>query len=636
MNHLIFLCVFLFISSVSLGNNTESLNYRLGQDTDQKAEPAQLLFFSPAKASEFLRQLVQNDAAWASADDSLRTAIRRLLDQYTEPYRTVKARLQELDPLDGKLEAIEIVKHDTLPLRWIAPQTFIVDTVALTESPVIRQLTIVRRAVDPTAIQQLRYAPNLNFLLDNYLQVVDTIAENIINRKYLDARKITVHRIENGRIVPPLLPSGSATTARILADGSAIVATSTMPVYRWFSQEFQLYVSNTNAPDSVNLAVNTLLSHNFWRDSLPIFLSSTDGEKSRFWLRAGHLEPQRYWVKNAANDSVSIWIGNPSKYELSLLLEDDVIIERHTRREFDQPIMTQRATALSLMRRTPIQELPTYWDILLENSISLNQNFMLNWARGGTPSISGMIDINGRARYTNPETRVQWTNTGRLRYGAIHTRERGTRTNADLLEFNSQVNQRMFSKIDFSASVNFRTQVARGFRSPTDNKVISKFLNPATFIAGLGVEYRPVEHTQITFSPLSYRNTFVLDTARINPTLHGIERHKRSRQEMGGQLQIRSRNRIMEGMTLNNSLRLFSSYLNNPENIDIDWESSLEKQLTWLLSVRLNLHIIYDDDIRFPVLNQAGQPYLLPDGSQKRVALPQINQFIGFTFTVRL
>jgi len=68
----------------------------------------------------------------------------------------------------------------------------------------------------------------------------------------------------------------------------------------------------------------------------------------------------------------------------------------------------------------------------------------------------------------------------------------------------------------------------------------------------------------------------------------------------------------------------------------VDWESSLEKQLTWLLSVRLNLHLIYDDDIRFPVLDQAGQPYLLPDGTPKRVAKPQVNQFIGLTFSVRL
>jgi hypothetical protein len=70
--------------------------------------------------------------------------------------------------------------------------------------------------------------------------------------------------------------------------------------------------------------------------------------------------------------------------------------------------------------------------------------------------------------------------------------------------------------------------------------------------------------------------------------------------------------------------------------VDVDWEMNLEKQISWYFRIRLNLHLIYDDDIRFPVLDAAGQPVLLPDGSKKKVARTQFNQFLGLTLSFRI
>jgi hypothetical protein len=83
-------------------------------------------------------------------------------------------------------------------------------------------------------------------------------------------------------------------------------------------------------------------------------------------------------------------------------------------------------------------------------------------------------------------------------------------------------------------------------------------------------------------------------------------------------------------------LRLFTNYLHKPKNVDIDWEMSIERQINWFSSIRLNFHIIYDDDIRFPVFDQEGQPVILPDGSEKKVAKMQFNQFLGLSFSFRL
>jgi hypothetical protein len=607
------------------------LNYH--EQEEQKSRSANL---SPSAASDYIRLMLQNRNLWKPGNEILRQSLIRLLEQYNEPYDTVRTRLGTLQQNIPVYEPFQVFMADTLPVRWLNHNSFIVDTMPLERNPVIIQQTIVYRALDPASIPYLVPITDVQLLLRTLLHATDTITDTIIDARFLESRLITIHRVENGRIVPPLVKPGNNKTARFLADGTAIVVSGSNQFYRAQQPSLLHYVLSPGMPDSLSLAVNSLLDYTFLRDSLPIFIRNFDGQQTGFWLSAGKDDPTRFWAKNSRHDSVTIWVGNPSKYEISLVLEDDVFIERLARREVDPFFPSAELPGRELAKRPLLAEIPVYWDITLENSISLSQNYLSNWARGGTGSFSGMFDINTRARYTNPEKRFQWTSTGRLRYGAIRTKERGTRTNTDLLEFNSQFNKRLMGKIDFSSVFHFRTQVAKGFRSPTDNMVISRFLNPGTFTIGTGIEFKPDDNTQINFSPLSYRNTFVLDTVEINPTLHGIERGKRSRQEMGGQLLVRSRTRIIEGMSLTNSVRLFSSYLNNPENIDVDWEMSLEQRLTWLLSVRLNVHLIYDDDIRFPVMDDAGQPILFPDGSQKRVPKTQLNQFIGLTFSVRL
>jgi hypothetical protein len=92
----------------------------------------------------------------------------------------------------------------------------------------------------------------------------------------------------------------------------------------------------------------------------------------------------------------------------------------------------------------------------------------------------------------------------------------------------------------------------------------------------------------------------------------------------------------MDGLNITNAIRLFSNYIDKPQNVDVDWEMNIDKQINWLFTIRLNLHLIYDDDIRFPVLDANNEPVLLPDGSPRKVAKTQFNQFLGLTLSLRL
>jgi hypothetical protein len=632
---------------------------------------------TPAQASEYLEGLFRQPELWREDGAPLKYSLHRLVDHFNQPFDSVRVHLTDY-PFDAiVLEDGVIARHDTLPLRWLNDTLFIVDTLALTRSPLITRQTIVIRITEPPVLPRIDHilpekehpdtlvlppdtlpplrtdtipeahpdtipavhpdtVPALTPALETRTEVRDTITEVVIDTRYLESRGLQLYRVSEGVITPPLLPPGSHKTVELTADSSKAVFTETMQVIMGRQGSPFFIVPDRQLPDSLHMAVESLLHYAYQRDSILLHLYDLEGRKTPFWLSAGKDDMYRFWVYNNANDSISIWMGNPDRNALRMVLEDGVLIERPEIRVVEDITFTTATPSKTLVPLRRLEEIPIYWDFGFNNSFSLNQNYLSNWARGGESSLSSLLDVNARARYTNPSSKEQWTNTGRLRYGTTWTRERGYRTSTDIIELNSQYNRKMTEKLDFTTSLYAKSQVAKGFNYPNDSVPVSRFLNPGAITLGVGVEYKPIKDTRINFSPLSYRNTFVLDTANINQTNHGIDAGRRSRQEMGGQLVINNRFSILDGLNVSNTVRLFSNYLDKPQNVDVDWEMRLDKQISYNFTIRLNIHLIYDDDILFPVLDATGEPVLLPDGSPRKAPKVQFNQFLGLTLSLRI
>jgi hypothetical protein len=261
----------------------------------------------------------------------------------------------------------------------------------------------------------------------------------------------------------------------------------------------------------------------------------------------------------------------------------------------------------------------------------LNQTYLSNWTKGGESSLATMLDITGGAIYNNKAANTEWISSLRVNIGALHTQEKGLRKNNDLIELNSKFNRNASGKFGFSASFYMKSQVAKGKNYPNDSVVVSKFLNPASLTLGLGAEYKPFKNTSLNVAPLSYKNTFVLDTAQIDQTQHGISKDKRSKQELGTQVVFYNKFTAIEDLVVTNRLRMFSNYLDKPQNVDVDWEMQLDRKINWFFTIRLNIHLIYDDNVRFTVYDSEDQAVLNPDGSEKKVARAQFKEFIGLS-----
>ncbi len=161
----------------------------------------------------------------------------------------------------------------------------------------------------------------------------------------------------------------------------------------------------------------------------------------------------------------------------------------------------------------------------------------------------------------------------------------------------------------YSALVNFRSQF-----SPTydlaDRTVISRFLSPAFVLAAIGMDYKPNERFSVFLSPFTGKFTIVQDqdladlgSFGVAPALRDAGGRiipgtgERLREEFGSYLNARYRKPIMENITLQTKLDLFSNYLRNPKNIDVNWENLINMKVNKFVSVSVFTHLIYDDDI---------------------------------------
>ncbi len=609
--------------------------------------------FTPAAASAYIMDLLKMDGLWKTEDEPMKLSMARLVDHYSEPFDSVGNRLSAFNFDSIRLHPVAFIHYDTIPLNWLNDSTFIVDTLELDRGFFREEITIIEKPLEHSENDFNANLPELYELPDSispaqdtinevHLDSVsrdlivyenDTIREVFIDTVFLNSMNIQLYTIENRQASPPLLSPSSLRAVHFLPDSGKIVYSDTTHAIIADSLSPFYIVPNMKLTDSLKFAVEELISYTTERDSIPIFINDINGRKTPFWLGLGNEGMFRYWVKNFKNDSITIWVGNPSRNNISVFLEDDININRLSKWTVEDVPFTLAKPKTSLVKLEPLTKIPEYWEYKVSSTFAFNQTHLSNWAKGGESSISSVLDLKGEANYIDPKSKTKWISSGRLKYGSIITSENGLRTNTDMIELNSQYNKVINKNLDFSTIFYMKNQMARGYNYPNDSVVVSKFMNPVTFTIGIGVEYKLFKHTKINSSPLSYKNTFVLDTAAIDQTNHGIDADKRVKQEMGGQVLIKSKIDVMKNLEVSNSIRLFTNYFDHPQNIDLDWEIYIKRRITWYFTVAANLHMIYDDNIRFPVLNENEEPITLADGSVKKVAKLQFKEFIGLSFS---
>jgi hypothetical protein len=120
---------------------------------------------------------------------------------------------------------------------------------------------------------------------------------------------------------------------------------------------------------------------------------------------------------------------------------------------------------------------------------------------------------------------------------------------------------------------------------------------PGYLNLALGINYNPTENLSIFTSFISEKSTFVLNEYLSQLGVFGVEKFKKSRHEIGAYLKLRYNQNIMKNIELRSKLEMFSNYLINPQNIDVNAEIILNFKINSLFSALAQWNLIYDDDV---------------------------------------
>lgn len=274
-------------------------------------------------------------------------------------------------------------------------------------------------------------------------------------------------------------------------------------------------------------------------------------------------------------------------------------------------------------------------------TFDLSEVAFVNWNSGGTNSISGLFGVETSANYSDGY--FNWRNNALIRYGINKQEGKELRKTDDLFEINSNIGYKpdSLSNWFYSAKLNFRTQLANGYKYPNKDVPISRLMAPGYLFFGGGMEYgKHIEELTFYFSPITLKATFVLDEDLANAGSFGVEpavldsegnvviKGKRIRKEVGILVTNSYKMPIAENIGLKHQVSLYSDYINNFGNLDLDWRIDFDFKVNNYVRATLGSHLRYDDDVKTKEPSEIEGEF--DDGGAKI----QWKQFLGVGFAV--
>jgi len=381
----------------------------------------------------------------------------------------------------------------------------------------------------------------------------------------------------------------------------------------------------THLSDSLRDALVFLLQ-NIPEDSLSYTFYNSMNDSVNFDFRENEIDSVHFKLYDHRGEHVLLWIKKSDKNAFDLFLEDGVYLEKtRQQRIVEQGIdVNLKFPKLRKVRKTNI--IVPIWELKGLADIKFNQGYLSNWAEGGENSMSALSVFKFSADYNYGRIK-SFDSDIEYRLGYLKLGDKPLQKNDDRLEINAKYGRTAFNNWYYSALVNFKTQFLKGYEYPNDSVAISQFMAPGYLVFSLGLDYKPSNKLTILVSPLTSKFTIMADTTNFDQTRYGLSKDEKIRKEIGAYIKAISKIKFNHKISLENKLTFFTNYTNNPQNIDVDWEADLSVALTDYIKLSVNAHMIYDDDVDFPVLDDAGNQI----GTTQKLQFKELFG-IGFTY----
>ena len=261
--------------------------------------------------------------------------------------------------------------------------------------------------------------------------------------------------------------------------------------------------------------------------------------------------------------------------------------------------MLQKTTLLLLLLfgviQIQAQDSTKAWKFSGSSKFTLGTIALSNWSAGGENTTNASFSMDYQYNYA--EGKTKWDNRAILLYGTNKQGSGDFLKTDDRIDITSTYGYEAKGDWYYALEGNFKTQFYDGFED--DTLFSSTFMAPGYLTISPGMEYEPSEDFKVMFSPVSSRLTFVNDDTLSARGAFGVTPGENMRYELGAYVNITYNKAFNDHFGMKNLVRLYSNYLENPQNVDVDLTTLFYIKATKYITVDFMIQAIYDDDIKF-------------------------------------
>ena len=226
-------------------------------------------------------------------------------------------------------------------------------------------------------------------------------------------------------------------------------------------------------------------------------------------------------------------------------------------------------------------------------SFLVNQSSFDNWIAGGVSNISGAIGVNYDFNYS--KAKWSWDNKIIVAFGITKIKALDIQKSNDRLEWNSVLGKKAKGIWNYSLFLNFKTQFTDDLNSET--KGPTRILSPGYLQVGPGILWKKSDDLKVNISVATLK-LIVVDKELTLPddAYFGVEEGSSVRYELGASIGAYYKFTLMENITMENILNMYSDYLEDPQNVDFDYTINIVMGINKYFSTNLAFQAIYDDN----------------------------------------
>lgn len=251
--------------------------------------------------------------------------------------------------------------------------------------------------------------------------------------------------------------------------------------------------------------------------------------------------------------------------------------------------------------------LETNWNLSGKFTFLGNQSSYSYWTAGGQTSVSGTIKIDYDFNYDKDGW--NWDTKLITAYGLNSIGgSKFLKKTDDKLEINSLFGKKFTNNLignwSYSSFINFKTQWTKGYRfrknsqGEEERTELTRFFSPAYLQIGVGLYWKKNKDFWINMAPFTGRliivNRYFTNNLEDNKRYFGVKKGKNSRFELGASIRSFFKFELVENVFVTNRISLYSDYLDNPANIDLDYTINTIMKVNKYLTTNLIIQFIYD------------------------------------------